>query len=187
MQNDNRRCQDQFLLHREDTLERLPPLAAITSCRCGQPIYGREDPAEHWYRVVSGAAPRFLVQSNGRRQIVDFLLPGDFFDFAAQKEQGYDAEAVMDGTVVACYPRRHVERLADSDPRLGRFIREMAFETISRLEARALLLGRMGALKKVGLFLLELAERSPTGPLTRSRCRCRATTWPITSAFRSRR
>jgi CRP/FNR family nitrogen fixation transcriptional regulator len=56
-----------------------------------------------------------------------------------------------------------VERLADFDPRVGRLIREAAFEAISRSQARMLILGRMNALEKVGAFLIEMAERSRAG------------------------
>jgi DNA-binding transcriptional ArsR family regulator len=61
---------------------------------------------------------------------------------------------------VARYPRRRIERLVDFDPRIGRRIREAAFETSSRSQARLVILGRMSAIEKVGAFLIEMAERT---------------------------
>src|SRR5690606_33967987 len=68
-------------------------------------------------------------------------------------------------TEVARYPRGNIERLADFDPRVGRLIREAAFEAISRSQARIPILGRMNARERVGAFLIEMAERSrPAAP-----------------------
>lgn len=141
----------------------LQMLAAITRYRRGQEIYGPDDPAEHWYRMLSGTARKCAVKADGRRQIVDFLLPGDFFGLITRHEHRFAVEAITDSTEVARYPRGRIERLADFDPRIGRRIREAAFEAISRSQARMLILGRMSASEKVGAFLIEMAERSRSG------------------------
>lgn len=137
----------------------IESLAAIKACHRGQQIYGQKDPAEHWYRVVSGAARKCALLADGRRQILDFMLPGDFFGFTARAQHAFAVEVIVEGTIVARYPRRRLEMLADSDPQLRQLIREMTFETISRLQARILILGQMTALEKVGSFVLEMAER----------------------------
>jgi len=136
--------------------------AAATSALChrGQKIYGREDPADSWYYVVSGLARKCAIRPDGRRQIVDFLLPGDFFGFTVWLEHAFTVEAVVDGTVVSRYPRRCVEMIADKDPKVGRVIREAAFDSVSRSQARMLILGRMTARQKVCSFLVEIADRS---------------------------
>ena len=129
------------------------------ACHRGQPIYGQKDPADHWYRVVSGAARKCALLADGRRQVLDFMLPGDFFGFTAHAHHAFAVEVIVEGTIVARYARRRIETLADSDPQLGQLIREMTFATISRLQARILILGQMTALEKVGCFVLEMAER----------------------------
>jgi CRP/FNR family nitrogen fixation transcriptional regulator len=126
----------------------------------GQRVYGREDPVDRWYRILSGLARKSTVFSDGRRRIVDFLLPGDFFGFSARKARCFDVEAVIEGTTVAYYPRQPLELLADSDRDVAGQVRNMAFESISRLQARLLILGRVTALEKVKAFLVEMAERS---------------------------
>jgi CRP-like cAMP-binding protein len=47
---------------------------------------------------------------------VELLLPGDFFGFTALTEYDSAVEAVAEGTIVASYPRRRVEMLAEADP-----------------------------------------------------------------------
>jgi CRP-like cAMP-binding protein len=138
----------------------LESLAVITRCHRGQQIYRREDPVDHWYRVLAGMARKSTLFPDGRRRIVDFILPGDFFGFSAREERYFDAEAVMDGTLVAAYSRRAVETLAETDGDVARQLRELAFESISRLQSRILILGHVTALEKVRAFLVEMAKRS---------------------------
>lgn len=136
----------------------------ITTYGRSQPIYGEYDPAEQWYCIISGAALNYVVLADGRRRIVDFLLPGDFFGFSSRHRHHFGAAALVDGTTVASYPRRGVEAMADGDPRMARQIREIAFKRISRSQARLLALGRVTSLGKVGSFLTEMAQRSSEQP-----------------------
>jgi CRP/FNR family transcriptional regulator, nitrogen fixation regulation protein len=141
----------------------LDSVAAITSCSRGQDIYRPGDAAEYWYRVVAGLVRKCADAANGQRQIVDFLMPGDFFGFATGKEHQFGANAAVNGAVIARYPRRRLEMLADTDPELARLIRQIAFKAISRLQDRMLVLGRTTAREKVGAFLMEMASRSADG------------------------
>jgi CRP/FNR family nitrogen fixation transcriptional regulator len=145
-------------------LEAMEALAVRHICRRGDLIYGRDDPVECWYCIVRGMARKSTVFPDGRRRIVDFLMPGDFFGFSARVQRSFDAEAVSDGTIVASFSRRAIEQLAETEPEVGRLLRDLAFESISRLQARILILGRVTALKKVGAFLLEMAHRSCSRP-----------------------
>jgi CRP-like cAMP-binding protein len=90
---------------------------------------------------------------------VDFLLPGDFFGFCASSQHHFCVETIVAGSLVARFPRRSAERLADSDPQVARHIRQAAFESIARLQRRTLILAGSSALEKVGAFLLEMADR----------------------------
>ena len=141
----------------------LESVVAVTPCRRGEVIYARGDPALHWYRIVSGMARQTTEMAGGRRQIVDFLLPGDFFGFSARDEHPLTVEAALEATVVARYPRRQVEMLASSDPRVARYLRESTFQALARSQARTLILGRSTAAEKVSSLLAELAERSSDG------------------------
>jgi CRP-like cAMP-binding protein len=138
----------------------METLAFFRSCHRGQEIYGRNDLARYWARVASGLARACVLHADGRRQIIDFLQPGDFFGLAVPDSAHITLEAVVEGTVVALYPRERLEALADADPRLSRYLREVAFESIARLQRRMLMLGPMTAAEKVGSFFVELANRS---------------------------
>jgi CRP/FNR family nitrogen fixation transcriptional regulator len=148
-----------LLTHQPHPLKSLDQLAMITPFHRAQEICSQGRPADHWYYIVSGAARRCVIRLDGRRQIVDLLLPGDLFGFSVLNEYDSTIEAIAEGTVVAAYPRRRVEMLADSNPQLAREIRQIAFAALSRLQAQLLILGRVTALEKVGSFILEMVSR----------------------------
>jgi CRP-like cAMP-binding protein len=91
-------------------------------CRRGQVIPQAGWPTERRYRVLVGAAEKCAMLSDGRRQIVDLALRGDFFAFSTRTDGQHFIEAIVDDTVIACYPRARVEMVADANPKLlGRF------------------------------------------------------------------
>jgi CRP/FNR family transcriptional regulator, nitrogen fixation regulation protein len=155
------RCQ--VMASQPHPLKCLDSLAVPTTYHRGQEVCGECRPAEHWYCVITGAARRCAQRADGRRQIVGLLLPGDFFGFTAGNEYEFTVEAVVEGTVVAGYPRRRAELLVDSSPEIARELRQVVFETITRLQAQLLMLGRITAIEKVGSFLLDMARRSAPG------------------------
>jgi len=140
-------------------LEALDSVGVALSCRRGQELYRQSDATDQWYRLVSGLAKEQALLPDGRHQIVDFLLPGDFFGFGPCNQHQFAVEAVVNGTVVVCYPRREIEMLAERDPSVGMLICQLAIATMSRTQTRMLTLGRTRAPQKVGAFLLEMAER----------------------------
>jgi CRP/FNR family transcriptional regulator, nitrogen fixation regulation protein len=158
------RSQEHPVARRWACLAAMEPFGEVTSFHRGEEIYAQRDPAQHWYRVLGGMARKFAITAGGERQIVDFLLPNDFFGFTAHDKRAFSVEAVTEGTVVARYPRHRVEAVADCDPRVGRLIRETAFQALSRMQARMLILGRTTAAEKVSAFLAEMADRSGDRP-----------------------
>jgi CRP-like cAMP-binding protein len=142
----------------------LESLATQIRCKVGETVYHCAEATHYWYRIVVGAARKTALTADGSRHIVDFLLPGDFFGFGSGNTHHFSVETIAAGTIVARYPRRDAERLSESDPEVSRHIREVAFASIDRLQTRMVILGRTSALEKVSAFLLEMADRSHTGP-----------------------
>jgi CRP-like cAMP-binding protein len=141
-------------------LQILDSCAITVRYQAGQEIGHEPDQVERWYRIVSGVARKCVVLPNGRRQILDLLLAGDFFGIDSQPPQQHCyCESVVDGTVVACYARRDVEALTEADPRVSKAVRDLAFRAISRLQTQLLIRGRTTATAKVGSFLLNMEHR----------------------------
>jgi CRP/FNR family nitrogen fixation transcriptional regulator len=123
-------------------------------------VYSQDEAADYWYLLVSGAARKCAQISDGRRQIVDFLLPGDLFGFDAGARRECSVECLTRNTTMVRYQRPQMESLMEADPQLARQVREIAFGAIKRLQSRMILLGRSRALERVCGFLLEMAHRA---------------------------
>jgi CRP/FNR family transcriptional regulator, nitrogen fixation regulation protein len=140
-------------------LKRLDPFATIMHCHRGQEIPNSSGLSGHWYYVIAGAVRRCTIRSDGRRQIVDLMLPRDFFFIPDNRREG-TTEAIVEETVLASYPGGRVEQVAERDPQFARELREVAFQSLTRSQNQLLILGGLTALEKVGSFLLSLAGRA---------------------------
>lgn len=142
------------------TPEPLESLATtLSKYQRDEEIYPEQGPVEYWYQIVSGAARRYSLRADGRRQIVDLLLPGDFFGFGLRGAHVFTADAISVDTVVRRYRVAQVETLAASDTRAAREQFEIIFGAMSRVHSLLMILGRTTAEQKVGGFLLYLHGR----------------------------
>jgi CRP-like cAMP-binding protein len=122
-------------------------------------IFSEGDSAEYAYSVISGAVRLCKHMADGRRQISQFLLPGDFFSFVEMAEHSFTAEAVAD-SVVACYPQRQIERMIDERPALRRYFGSLLMRRVKDVQNHLVVLGRQTAKEKVASFLVMLIERA---------------------------
>jgi CRP/FNR family nitrogen fixation transcriptional regulator len=125
----------------------------------GETIFNEGDPAEFTYRVVSGAVRLCKHMSDGRRQIAQFLLPGDYFSFMEMMEHSFTAEAVSD-VVLACYPQRQIERMMEERRDLRHFFASLLTRRVKDVQNHLVMLGRQTAKEKMASFLITLIERS---------------------------
>ena len=145
----------------------LDALAVASRFQRDEEIYPQQGSVGCWYRVISGAARRFILRADGRRQTVDLLLPGDFFGFGVRGMHAFTAEAIVADTVIARYSASRIETLAASDPRAARELSGIVVSAMSRLHSLLLILGRTTAEQKVGSFLLHMQERVGSGAVDR--------------------
>jgi CRP/FNR family transcriptional regulator, nitrogen fixation regulation protein len=138
---------------------RMQSLGTLRRYGADETICSQDGAADYWYQLVGGAARECAQMSDGRRQIVDFLLPGDLFGFHASARHDCSVECVVANTTVVRYQRPRMESLMDSDPQLASRVRECAFDSIDRMQSRTILLGCGRALERVGGFLLEMSDR----------------------------
>jgi CRP/FNR family nitrogen fixation transcriptional regulator len=146
-------------LHGAAAFDPLQSIGAVLVVGRGQEIYAEGGVADHRYKVVSGAVRTCKLMQDGRRQIAEFLLPGDFFGLAAFDRHLFSAEAIAD-TVLVRYPRRRLDALADTDARVGRQLREQVCSNLAAAQKRVVLLGRKTAEERVASFLVEMVDRA---------------------------
>jgi CRP-like cAMP-binding protein len=122
-------------------------------------IFNEGDDAAYTYKIVSGAVRLCKHTSNGRRQIADFLLAGDYFGFLQLGTYSFTAEAVSDVVVVA-YPQRQIEQLSNTMPSMSRRLLTLLSQRLLGMQDHLVMLGRQAAKQRVASFFLLLAERS---------------------------
>ncbi|MBX6745278.1 MAG: cyclic nucleotide-binding domain-containing protein, partial [Acetobacteraceae bacterium] len=118
----------------------LEQFGSRRTIRRGQEIYAAGDPADYCYRIVSGSVRTLGLDEEGRRQIAEFLLPGDLLGFDSLGVHHLSAEAVTE-TVVICYPRRVVDSLAEQNGALALRLRDLAMQQLRRAHEKMFLLG----------------------------------------------
>ncbi len=121
-------------------------------------IIAQGDLARYCYLIVSGCVRTVKLMEDGRRQIGEFLFPGDLFGWEALAEHDFAAEAVTPVTLRR-YLRRNIEARADRDRDFARRLREIAAGRLRAGRERMVLLGRKTASERIASFLLEMAGR----------------------------
>jgi CRP-like cAMP-binding protein len=125
-------------------------------------IYGEGEAADYLYKVVTGAVRTYKVLTDGRRQVGSFHLPGDFFGLeAGDDEHTLSAEAIAD-TKILVIKRSAVMALAERDRNVARELWALTSRELKRVQEHILLLVKT-AQERVAAFLLEMANRIPTG------------------------
>lgn len=121
-------------------------------------IFSEGEEASHVYKVVSGGVRLCKMMQDGRRQIAEFALPGDYFGLDWLGEHALTAEALTD-TATICYARSRLDRLGDED----RAVRTELYATLRHdlwaAQNHLVILGRQSARERVASFLVQLIER----------------------------
>lgn len=126
--------------------------------RRNEEVFGQDEAADYVYRVVSGAVRTIRFSSDGRRQILNFYLPGDVFGLECGKQHTLSAEAVTDCDL-ALVRRSLIDTAAKQDATAAQAVIGMMQRQLQNAQEHALVLGRRGAGERVAAFLLQFADR----------------------------
>lgn len=140
----------------QDDLKALDKIGIKLRFARNETVFSEGDEAAFSYRVVSGAIRLCKHLVDGRRQISDFVLPGDYCGFLHLEEHRFTAEATSDLEVVA-YPHRQVEALGDSMPSMRRRLTGFLSRRLMGVQDHLIMLGRQTAKERVLSFLIRLA------------------------------
>jgi CRP/FNR family transcriptional regulator, nitrogen fixation regulation protein len=124
-------------------------------------IFHENDPADNVYKVVCGSVCTCKILSDGRRQIVAFYLPGEFFGFECADEHSLSAEAVSNAKVLVI-KKRVLAAAAGLDAAIERQVVLLMASELSRLQERVLLLLK-NAPERMGEFILDMEKRATVG------------------------
>ena len=137
----------------------LDRIANVVRVVRGEAICHEGDEAGACFRVLAGCVRLSKLLPDGRRHVIEFLFPGDFFGLVEASEYEATAEALEAG-MVARYPRRQLEAIAERDIGACNLLRRVASAGLAAAHARGTALARLGAAERLAVFLLQLAERN---------------------------
>ena len=108
--------------------------------------------------VLGGAVRKFAVRPNGRRQIIDLIVSGDFLGFAPA-DPAFLLEAVSSDTRIVSFTKDRMTELESRFPAVTALIQNCAADAIHRLEHHLLVQSRITAREKVAAYLAAMTRR----------------------------
>lgn len=132
-----------------------------------QVVFHHGDPATHLFWVEQGAAMVQRYLEDGRRQLVEIVLPGDLCGFSQQASYPATCETLQPSILRACR-KADLERSGE----LGWIIQRQIERQLCSAQEHALELGRMTAQERVCALLARFAgqgqcarfDRTSDGP-----------------------
>ena len=123
-------------------------------------IFAEGLPGEDLYTLYSGWAFRFKTLSDGRRQILNFLLPGDFIGLQ-EKMAGASPHGVeaITGVALCRFQRSGLWELYKKHPGLACGVAWIAANQKDVLDKNLLLVGLRNATERVATSLIQIFKR----------------------------
>ena len=112
------------------------------------------------FTLYSGWAFRYKTLSDGRRQILNFLLPGDFIGLQQEFADGamHGIEALTDASLCV-FPRDGLWELFRSHPSLGYDITWLSARGEGMVDENLVTTGRRNATERIAMLLMHLYRR----------------------------
>jgi CRP-like cAMP-binding protein len=112
------------------------------------------------FTLFAGIAFRYMTLSDGRRQILNFLLPGDFVGLQEQLdgESPHGVEALTD-VEMCVFDADGLMELYRQHPRLGHDVTWLASHEERILDGNLLSVGRRSAQERVAMLLIHFHKR----------------------------
>jgi len=120
-------------------------------------IFSQGDSPACAYKVVSGVVRVCKHMSDGRRHVLRFAFPGDFFGVMEFAHHSFTAEAVTD-VVLMSYPQTRLSALCDERATVSRRFATILSQKACDMQNHLAVLGRQSAKERVASFLLYLVE-----------------------------
>ncbi len=149
----------------------LDRAGTLITIKRGQPLFREGERADCCFKVVSGAVRGCRHSTDGRRQIGNFFLDGDFIAFDAGAFYSFTAESITDTRLIR-YARRKLDALVAREPQVAISVLDTMQQGLLAMRERMAWLGHMSAMERVASFLLALADRGDQAlvnlPMTRT-------------------
>jgi CRP-like cAMP-binding protein len=134
----------------------------------GTTVISQGSRTAHLYTVLSGWGFRYKLLDDGRRQVLTFLLPGDFIGLQASlmTEMQHSVEALT-GMLLCVFERERLWQLYETQPSLAFDVTWLAAREEQTLDEHLLSLGQRTAEERAAYLLLFLFHRAEIRGMTK--------------------
>lgn len=140
--------------------ELQPPWQHYRGARAGEQVLVSNRETDNVLMLCSGWACRFMQATNGRRQIINFLLPGDLVSVAAMFENPPRASAQAITEIrLSLFQRSEVLSRLSNNPLFSEVVRDLWLKQVTTVEELALVLGQRSAEERIAHLFLHLMRR----------------------------
>jgi CRP/FNR family transcriptional regulator len=129
----------------------------------GESLYYQGDDCNHIYLLLDGWAFRHQILEDGRRQILDFAVPGVVFGLPGTGIMTHSLETLT-GCTFSVFTRERLFDLMRDVPALGFRLLEIMAAAEARAFEHLTSVGRRTAKERVAHLLLELVTRASQSP-----------------------
>lgn len=121
----------------------------------------QETETRHLYTMIEGVMMRYRTLEDGRRQIVNFMFPGDLAGLqgAFEEPASHTIEALLDSRLCV-FRRDDFSRLISEHPRLGYDLVWLAAKEEHALEEHIVALGQRSARERLTYLAVWLLDRA---------------------------
>ncbi len=133
----------------------------ISRVRAGKSVVPEHRASTKLFTLYSGWASRYMTLADGRRQILNFLLPGDLIGLQAEfiDEATHGVEALTD--VRLCVFRQdQLWRLFEQQPQLGYDLTWLCASEERLVDENLVTVGRRSAAERIAMLLIHLWRRA---------------------------
>jgi CRP/FNR family transcriptional regulator len=158
---------------RDFTAEELPFIANFKSgelnVKAGTNVLLEGTNSAHLYTILVGWAFRYKMMADGRRQILNYALPGDLIGLQGSiaEEMQHSVEALTD-MMLCVFPREKLWDLYSRYPALAFDVTWLAAREEQMLDEHLTSVGRRTSLERVAYLLMHLYLRAEEVGLTKA-------------------
>ena len=121
-------------------------------------LYLEDNKQTHVYILLEGVVGTYKLLSDGRRQIVGFVYPGDMLGLDQTGNYTNSAEA-LNACRVRCVPISAIDKLILGEPGFGQTVLRATSQELAETRELLVSLGKKSAMEKLATFLLRISRR----------------------------
>jgi CRP/FNR family transcriptional regulator len=141
-----------------DDLHALQNITQPVYFAARESLFLENDDSDAAYTVTDGVIRLYRIFADGRRQVLEFLLPGDFISIETSGHYEFSADAVTDVSLCR-FPKSQFTSVVDKRPHVLQRLYETSAQVLINSREHAMALGQRSASEKVAWFLIHLRNR----------------------------